>query len=160
MGVVLSSILDLYMIHVVRVGGDFMTRFALPWAIPLLMLLGTWIQEQVTDTSKRMVVLFLVTAVSITSIAPNGLTKIDNGVFGINGITEESHWYTEEWRAKAELANEIKPLLKDTPVRVIYGAQAMFAYYAELPYLGGHDWTHRCRVGAFAQSRQSGGTRS
>lgn len=127
----------LYMIHVVRVGGDFMmARFALPWSIPLLMLLGTWIQQQVTGSSKRLMVLFLATGVSITSIAPSGLTKIDNGVFGINGITEESHWYTEEWRAKAELAgNEIKPLLKDTPVQVvIYGAQAMFAYYAELPY--------------------------
>ena len=52
--------------------------------------------------AKRLaVVLFLATGVSITSIPPHGLTKIDNGVFGINGITEESHWYTEEWRAKA-----------------------------------------------------------
>ena len=127
----------LYAIHVVRVGGDFMmARFALPWAIPLLILLGAWVQERVQDVRKRLAVLFLATAVSITSLPPSGLTKIENGVFGIQGITEESHWYTEEWRSKAELAGEeVKPILEDTPIQVvIYGAQAMFAYYAEFPY--------------------------
>jgi hypothetical protein len=127
----------LYTVHVLRVGGDFMmARFALPWAIPLLILLGAWVQERIQGGRKRLAVLFLATGVSITSIPPNGLSKIENGVFGIQGITEESHWYTEEWRAKAELAGKkIKPILQDTPVQVvIYGAQAMFAYYAELPY--------------------------
>ena len=69
--------------------------------------------ERIQDGRKRLAVLFLATGVSITSIAPSGLSQIENGVFGIEGITEESHWYTEEWRAKAELAgNEVKPLLK------------------------------------------------
>ena len=128
---------SLYAIHVMRVGGDFMmARFALPWAVPLIMLLGTWIQEQVPDIRKGGVILLLATGVSVTAIAPSGLDEINNGVFGIEGITEESHWYTEEWRHKAELAGkEVQPLLKDTPIQVvIYGAQAMFAYYAELPY--------------------------
>ena len=127
----------LYALHVMRVGGDFMmARFALPWAIPLVMLLGTWVQEQVGDIRKGGVILLLATGVSVTAIAPNGLDEINDGVFGIEGITEESHWYTEEWRRKAELAGaEIKPMLEGTPIQVvIYGAQAMFAYYAELPY--------------------------
>ena len=58
------------------------------------------------------------------------------GQFGINGITDEHIWYTEEWRQRAEVAGEeVRPFLEDTNIQVvIYGAQAMFAYYAELPY--------------------------
>jgi hypothetical protein len=128
---------SLYALHVVRVGGDFMmARFALPWALPLVLMLGTWIQEAVQNPKRRLAILMLASGVSITAIAPKGLDELQNGVFGIEGITEESHWYTEEWRQKAESAGrEVEPLLKDTNLQVvIYGAQAMFAYYANLPY--------------------------
>ena len=128
---------SLYLIHVVRVGGDFMmARFALPWALPLIIVLGTWIQERVMTLTRQCAVVVLVSAVSLTVIPPAGLTDIHDGTFGIQGITEESFWYTEEWRQKAEEAGkEIKPMLQDTSIKVvIYGAQAMFAYYAELPY--------------------------
>ncbi len=127
----------LYALHVLRVGGDFMmARFALPWAVPLVMLLGTWVQERFFGGWKSLAVLVLTGGVSLTAIAPSGLTSIDKGAFGIQGITEESHWYTEEWRLKAQQAGQsIEPLLKDTDIQVvIYGAQAMFAYYANLPY--------------------------
>lgn len=128
---------SLYAIHVIRVGGDFMmARFALPWAIPLVIVLGTWIQERALSTSMQFAVALLVSGVSLTVIPPSGLTDIQDGQIGIQGITEESFWYTEEWRQKAERAGkEIKPMLQETPIKVaIYGAQAMFAYYAELPY--------------------------
>ena len=86
--------------------------------------------------TRQCAVVVLVSAVSLTVIPPAGLTDIHDGTFGIQGITEESFWYTEEWRQKAEEAGkEIKPMLQDTSIKVvIYGAQAMFAYYAELPY--------------------------
>ena len=82
---------SLYLIHVVRVGGDFMmARFALPWALPLIIVLGTWIQERVMTLTRQCAVVVLVSAVSLTVIPPAGLTDIHDGTFGIQGITEES----------------------------------------------------------------------
>ncbi len=128
----------LYTIHVVRVGGDFMmARFALPFAIPLTMMFGVWLQELLVLPKRRWLVLFATLGLSLTALPPKGLTEVNDGQIGIAGITEESFWYTEQWRQKAQVAGqEMKPMLAGTSIQVvIYGAQAMFAYYADLPYV-------------------------
>lgn len=127
----------IYCIHVLRVGGDFMmARFALPWAIPLVLSLSVWVQERMVQSERHWLVPILGAVIAITAVEPQGLNDNQNGHFGVEGITNEHIWYTEEWRAEAERAGEIvQPFLKDTEIQVvIYGAQAMFAYYAELPY--------------------------
>lgn len=129
---------SLYTVHVVRVGGDFMmARFALPFSVPLIMMFGVWIQELFVLPKRRWLVLFATLGLSITALPPKGLTEINHGQIGIEGITEESFWYTEQWRQQAQAAGrEIKPMLAGTSIQVvIYGAQAMFAYYADLPYV-------------------------
>ena len=127
----------LFIVHVLRSGGDFMmARFALPWAVPLVVSLALWIQERTQGFRIQWWIPVLGASVALTSISPDGLTDSHNGQFGIGGITEEHIWYTEEWREKAEIAGrEVRPFLEDTDIKVvIYGAQAMFAYYANLPY--------------------------
>ena len=126
-----------YTLHVLRVGGDFMmARFALPFSLPLLISLGIWVQLRLSE-HWRWLGGGLAGAMAVTCIPPAGLNEINQGVFGISGVTEESHWYPEAWRAQAEFAgNAVHSFFEGTDIQVvIYGAQAMFAYYADLPYV-------------------------
>ena len=126
-----------YCIHVLRVGGDFMmARFALPWAVPLVLSLSVWVQERMSKSEQHWLVPILGAVIAITAVEPPGLNENQDGHFGIEGITNEHIWYTEHWRIEAQRAGQVvQPFLKDTEIEVvIYGAQAMFAYYADLPY--------------------------
>ncbi len=126
--------LTVYVIHVLRVGGDFMmARFCLPWVPVLAVSIGLLVAKM----QRQNLVGIGIGVLTLTAIYPERLTQQNDGVFGINGITEERHWYPEEWREKAEKQGESiqKYFVGSDAQVVIYGAQAMFAYYAQLPYV-------------------------
>lgn len=125
------------LIHVTRVGGDFMfARFCLPMIPLLLIAIDELLLHRMTDDI-YLWASFAVGGFVMMSFYPNGVDKQDGTEFGISGITEERVWYPAEWQKEAKRQGEIAAAkLQDTDASVvIYGAQAMFAYYSQIPYV-------------------------
>jgi hypothetical protein len=68
---------------------------------------------------------------------PSSLETYQDGVVGIEGITEERYWYPHSIIELAQKqGRELKDILEETDARiVILGMQAMLAYYGEFPYV-------------------------
>ena len=132
-----AAFVCLYALHVVRVGGDFMmARFCLPLVPYLLFVFEDELHRRLSTTHQY---LFLAACVGLSLFLPSDsrLTSINGTAIGWQGVTEEHVWYPEEWRQQAEEQGKaVQQYLKDSNAKVmIYGGQAMFAYYAELPYV-------------------------
>jgi len=135
-GVLVGGLTLAWLVHVLRVGGDFMfARFLLPITPLLLLALERWLGRlrEVPGTS-----LGLALACGLgLSVPPAGLLEDD----GIGGVVEERNWYPESWREEARRQGAVlRRVLEGSDARVVfYGTQAMLMFYGEVPYaLEGH----------------------
>jgi len=119
----------IYSLYVIRVGGDFMfARFFIP-ITPFLYFLMEVFACRILD--KKYLIPFVVMACLTTyfyrypnEIGTQGNDIVDERLFYPN-------WRIEEAKLKGGI---LKKYLKDTEAQVvIFGSQAMLAYYAELP---------------------------
>ncbi len=128
------------LIHVIRVGGDFMfARFMLPLTPYILVMASNALKDFYREKKTYFVTsISILTAFSLLLCRPSEeLKTFENGQVGIQGITEERFWYPPDVveQAKQE-GNKLKEVFQGTDVRVvILGMQAMLMYYAELPYV-------------------------
>ncbi|MBM74563.1 MAG: hypothetical protein CMK59_04110 [Proteobacteria bacterium] len=133
----LSIIWLILALHCARIGGDFMfARFALPLCPLMLILSSEWMRRWSISKVADYGIAALLGLGLWSAQLPSGLTELDSEGMGISGITEERYWYPIEWQQKAQEQGEAlrKQLGGIEYSAVIYGAQAMFAYYAQIPY--------------------------
>ncbi|MDP6931627.1 MAG: hypothetical protein QGG40_01865 [Myxococcota bacterium] len=120
-----------FLLHVARVGGDFMfARFALP-VTPLLLLGVEQAIAGLTRPSLRIGLATLAAAGVLVAKAPIEL----EGMGRLQGIAEERNFYPASALEDARRDGAyLAELFEDTDARVIiYGGQAMLAYYADFP---------------------------
>lgn len=126
----------IYSLYVIRVGGDFMfARFFVP-ITPFLYFLMEAFAFRILD--KKYLIPFAATVYLTTYFYwyPNEIKSLENN------IVDERYFYPNSTIEEAKLKGEIlKRYLKDTEAQVvIYGSQAMLAYYAEFPIvIEGHN---------------------
>lgn len=137
----------IYVLHVARAGGDFMmARFCLPWTVPIVLTGGLVLQDKLRGYRVDLLAGVLIFAIAFFAPRDARLEEIGAEGIGVHGITDEHVWYPEYWRVEAErLGVAAQPFFsvdfgvdmdtECTPSVVIYGGQAMFAYYAKLPYV-------------------------
>jgi hypothetical protein len=119
----------IFTVYVVRVGGDFMfARFLIP-VTPFLYFLMEVFAQRILN--KR----YLIPFVAMACLATFFYRYPDNIRSVTNKIVDERYFYPksriEEARWKGEV---LKKYLENTDARVvIFGTQAMLAYYAEFP---------------------------
>ena len=121
-----------YLLHVVRVGGDFMyARFCLPWT-PLLLL---GLELGLRELRPRLGLALGGGAVVTILLAPFPPELENTHEEPWRGIVEERWWYDAHWREEARRQGAvIREATEGLPVRGVYlGTQAMLVYYAELP---------------------------
>lgn len=121
----------LYLLFVVRVGGDFMfARFCLP-VTPLLLLGAELLCLHVPVPRYRLLCGALVVLGTYFSWYPAEITRLGNRT----GIVEERFFYPPATiREARRLGEMLRRLTAGVPTKVaIYGSQAMLAYYAEFP---------------------------
>lgn len=119
----------IYIVHVIRVGGDFMLgRFALPIIVLGLLLVRPLFQS---FDSSPLLKYALWVLVLFLPLGPS------SEVLENYGITQERDWYPDHWRVEAKRQGEImSEFLKDTDIKiVIYGGQAMLGYYSKAPWI-------------------------
>ena len=126
-------------LHVIRVGGDFMfARFLLP-LIPFLFLMGQNGVESLffSDRNKQILMALMSSLFLLQCRHASSLETYQDGVVGIEGITEERYWYPHSIIEQAQgQGRDLKDILEETDARiVILGMQAMLAYYGEFPYV-------------------------
>jgi hypothetical protein len=126
----------IFSLYVVRVGGDFMfARFLIP-VTPFLYFLIEAFALRIVD--KKYLIPFAIIVCLTTHFYwyPDEIRSLSNE------IVDERYFYPN-WRIEeAKLkGNILKRHLKDTQAQVvIYGSQAMLAYYAEFPtVIEGHN---------------------
>jgi arabinofuranosyltransferase len=132
----LGAVTAAWLLHVCKVGGDFMfARFLIP-VTPLWLLA---LDRGVAALPERVglpVAAGLLVALGL-SLPPEGL--LDDA--GIDGVVEERNWYPENWRGEAARQGRVlRQVLAGTDARVVYyGTQAMLMYYGDVAYaLEGH----------------------
>jgi hypothetical protein len=133
LGILFSLIFSLY---VVRIGGDFMfARFLIP-VTPFLYFLIEAFALRIPDKKYLIPVAIIVCLTTHFYWYPDEIRSLSNK------IVDERYFYPN-WRIEeAKLkGNILKRHLKDTQAQVvIYGSQAMLAYYAEFPVvIEGHN---------------------
>jgi len=110
-------------------------RFGLPMLPPLLIALDRFLEEKL-ETFRYHLSSFLLFSCMFLGPYPPGLDEQNGTEFGISGITEERTWYPQYWEDEAKRQGEVlQHYLQGTDLKiVIYGTQAMLAYYGRVPY--------------------------
>jgi hypothetical protein len=126
----------IYSLYVVRIGGDFMfARFFIP-ITPFLFFLMEAFAFRMLDKKYLLPFAVLVCLLTYFHWYPQGIRSLSNN------IVDERYFYPDSRIEEAKLKGGIlRRYLKDTEAQVvIYGSQAMLAYYAELPtVIEGHN---------------------
>ncbi len=132
----LGALVAAWVLHVLKVGGDFMfARFLLP-ITPLLLLALERGLSALPTRAGHAGGLALLAGLGL-AVQPAGLLDIE----GIDGVVEERSWYPTVALTEASRQGEVlRGLFADTDTRVVfYGTQAMLMYYGDVPYaLEGH----------------------
>ena len=131
--------LGILILHVIRVGGDFMfARFVLPLLPFVLFIAHHAILSRYSSHPMKLNVITLSVMCSLLLCRPiPDLEKFEDGIVGIQGITEERFWYPNSVveEAKSE-GKQLNIIFEGTDIRVvILGMQAMLAYYSDIPYV-------------------------
>ncbi len=125
----------LYLLHVVRVGGDFMFgRFCLP-VTPLLLL--SLERALATHLAPRLQVGLGALAVlgSALALTPQALEQARSGGLLKDGVIDERAYYIGQEAAIQHQIAVLRPLLAGLDLRVAYfGAQARLVYALDIPY--------------------------
>ncbi len=132
----IAALVSGWLLHVLRVGGDFMfARFLLPITPVLLLALERGL-ALVPGGLRWPCVAAVLVGVGLVK-PPDGLFELE----GIDGVVEERSWYPDTAQAEAARQGEVlRRALEGSDTRVVfYGTQAMLMYYGEVPYaLEGH----------------------
>ncbi len=132
LGLLTAAAPALYLLYVARVGGGFMFgRFCVP--VSPLLLLGIELGLRSLPALSARLPLAAAALAAAVLAAP----RPDAERIGALGISDEWRQYPPELvRRSRELGAQLEVLLEGLePSVVIYGYQAMLAYYAELPYV-------------------------
>ncbi len=125
-----------YSVYVVRIGGDFMfARFFIP-ITPFLYFLIEVFAMRILDKKYLIPLTVIVCLTTHFYWYPSEIRALSNN------IVDERHFYPDSMIEEAKLKGEIlRGYLSDTDAKVlIYGSQAMLAYYAEFPtVIEGHN---------------------
>lgn len=133
-----AGVLVVYLLHIARVGGDFMyARFCIP-LVPLLALglergLDIWRQRPTTHAAAVPAVGALLAVVTqLGPVPPQLFDDVDDGP----RVVDERSWYPDEAVRLAEAHGATLARCAHVPdLRVVYfGTQAMLLYYSGLPY--------------------------
>ena len=131
--------LGVFILHVIRVGGDFMfARFVLPILPFLLFIAHQAIFIRYSSHPKKQILITISIVCSLLLCRPTpDLESFEDGVVGIQGITEERFWYPNSVVEQAKFEGEqLQIIFEGTDTRVvILGMQAMLAYYGDIPYV-------------------------
>ncbi len=132
----LAAVTCAWLLHVCRVGGDFMfARFLIPVTPLWLVALDRGIAALPTRTGVSIAAALLI-GMGL-STPPSGLLEDA----GVDGVVEERSWYPEAWRNEAaRQGGVLRQVLADSDARIVYyGTQAMLMYYGDVAYaLEGH----------------------
>jgi hypothetical protein len=123
------TVLTIWIMYVMYVGGDFMfARFLLPAFILVMVRIEKFIAMAYNPKKKLVVALFLAFGMLFRY---NPFAQR----FALNGITEEYKIYTSSAREKLKEASLLTaPYMRETkPVVAFYGAQAALIYYWDIP---------------------------
>jgi len=124
------SVTGLYLLYVVKVGGDFMfARFCLP-VTPLLLIGLEFASYQIKRIQP-----FIAALTSVGMLFPVFPPGLGTQYERLQGIADEHWWYPLTFVMRSErIGNCLKEFTKNTETRVVVaGAQAALAYYAEFP---------------------------
>ncbi|MBI5475748.1 MAG: hypothetical protein HY964_03320 [Ignavibacteriales bacterium] len=119
-----------YIIFVIRIGGDFMhARFLIPVTPFLYLIVERFILSINRLSLRYAAAIFIILS---TIFRYDLYTK----EISVGYVVDEYQYYTPEHLEKAkQFGYELKKYFKDLPVRFAFsGAQARVVYYAELPY--------------------------
>ncbi|GEM_PF-529763 len=132
----IGALVAAWLLHVVRVGGDFMfARFLVP-ITPLLLIALERALRGLPGRAGLGVGSGVLVGLALAS-PPSELLALE----GLDGVVEERSWYPPE--APVEAARQgaiVREMLAGTRARVVfYGTQAMLMYYGDVPSaLEGH----------------------
>lgn len=125
----------MYLLHVVRVGGDFMFgRFCLPITPLLLLGLERALAARLPTRASLALGLALPLA-SLLALSPQALERARSGGILKDGVIDERAYYTEREQAILHQIDVLRPMLTGLDVRVaFFGAQARLVFALALPY--------------------------